>query len=66
MDSNTAECHSQFEKRGRKAAVGQAGPILNESCLWAYHELFYSSLDKQYLQDDEPFLKLLTELEMPP
>ena len=29
MDKNTADCHSQFEKRGRKITMSQTGPILH-------------------------------------
>jgi len=46
--------------------MGQASLLLNESCTWVYHELFYSSLDKNYLQEDELMVKLLRELQMTP
>lgn len=56
------ECHSMFEKRGRKGFSGQSLGTLNESCLWNFHEQFYSSLDRNYFRE-EPLRRLLNEMD---
>lgn len=63
IDIKTNDCHTIFEKKFKKNNKDSTNSIIQDNCLWIYHEYFYCNFDKVFFKQDYSMAKIISGLQ---